>query len=178
MNKKNQSLQVQDLYQTCDPGQFDFKTTAEVEPLDRPLGQERAHAAIEFGVDIRQRGFNLFLLGSPGLGKHHLVRQVLARQASVEDARSDWCYVNNFEDPQRPRVLKLPAGMGHKLRTDMETLVEDLLTSLPSSFESEEYRTRRQEIEQEFQDREEQAFREIDQQAEDTAVADQLALFK
>ncbi len=159
-------LPVEALYQSCDPRQFDFETTAELEPLDRPLGQERAFEAIEFGVDIEQRGFNLFLLGSPGLGKHHLVRQVLSRQASVEDARADWCYVNNFDNPQQPRVLKLPAGMGRKLRTDMESLVEDLLTSLPSSFESEEYRTRRQEIEQEFQEREEQAFREVDREAE------------
>ncbi|MGD2172615.1 MAG: ATP-binding protein, partial [Gammaproteobacteria bacterium] len=170
MASEKQSLQVRDLYQTCDPEQFDFKTTAEVEPLDRPLGQERAYEAIEFGVDIRQRGFNLFLLGSPGLGKHDLVRQVLDRHASAEDSRSDWCYVNNFDDPQRPRVLKLPAGMGRKLRSDMETLVEDLLTSLPSSFESEEYRTRRQEIEQEFTDREEQAFREIDREAEEQGI--------
>ncbi|HKJ50557.1 MAG TPA: ATP-binding protein [Gammaproteobacteria bacterium] len=166
MDTKIPSLQVGDLYQNCDSGQFDFETTAEVEPLDRPLGQERAFEAIEFGVDIEQRGFNLFLLGSPGLGKHHLVRQVLARHASNENARADWCYVNNFDDPQRPRVLKLPAGMGHKLRTDMESLVEDMLTSLPSSFESEEYRTRRQEIEQEFQENEEQAFREVDKEAE------------
>jgi len=170
MSKSIRSLEAGALYRGCDTAGFDFDNTAELEPLDRPLGQDRALEAIEFGVDIEQRGFNLFLLGAPGLGKHDLVQQVLARHAKQEEARADWCYVNNFEVPQKPRLLKLPTGMGRKLRADMESLVEDLLTSLPSSFESEEYRARRQEIEQEFQDRQEEAFRELDHEAEQEGI--------
>ena len=171
MDKETESLAAGDLYQDCDLRQFDFETTAEVESLERPLGQERALESIEMGVDMEQPGFNLFLLGDPGLGKHELVQQMLARHARQEDSRADWCYVNNFDNPQKPEVLKLPAGMGLKLRADMESLVEDLLTSLPATFESEEYRTRRQEIEQEFQDRGEQVFRELDQEAAEKGIA-------
>ncbi|MDH3388932.1 MAG: AAA family ATPase [Gammaproteobacteria bacterium] len=169
-NKKIKALTAASLYQACDLTQLDFNTTADLEPLEQPLGQDRALEAIEFGVDIEQRGFNLFLLGHPGYGKNELVQQILRRHAKPQETCWDWCYVNNFENPQKPRVLKLPAGMGLKLRADMESLVEDLLTSLPSSFESEEYRTRRQEIEQEFQDRQEQAFNKINQEATNQGI--------
>ena len=167
---KFKSLAVDELYQECDPGGFDFETTAEVEPLAQPLGQERALEAIEFGVDIDQHGFNLFLIGEPGFGKNELVREILSRHAEGRDTRSDWCYVNNFDNPQKPKILQLPSGMGAKLRRDMESLVEDLLTSLPSSFQSEEYRNRRHEIEQELQDRQDQAFRKLDREAEEKGI--------
>jgi lon-related putative ATP-dependent protease len=168
--KKPRALGVKALYRSCDPAQFDFETTAELEPLDQPLGQERAREAIEFGVDIAQPGFNLFVVGDPGLGKHALVRQILSRYAQSADSRWDWCYVNNFANPQQPKLLKLPAGMGQKLRLDMESLVEDLLTALPSSFQSEEYRNRRQEIEEELQNRQDQAFRKLDREAEEKGI--------
>ena len=169
-NKKIKPLNVKSLYQVCELSHFDFKTTSELELLDQPLGQARAYEAINFAVDIEQRGFNLFVLGASGLGKHDMIEQVLMQRASNEGARSDWCYVNNFENPQKPRVLKLPTGMGHKLRQDMKTLVEDLLTSLPASFESEEYRSRRQEIEQEFRDRQDQAFKQLNDEAEEKGI--------
>jgi lon-related putative ATP-dependent protease len=169
-NKKPVSLNYTKLYQACNLRQFEFKTTADLQPLDQPLGQDRALEAIEFGVDIEQQGFNLFVVGDTGLGKHELVQQILSRHAQASDARSDWCYVNNFANPQQPKLLKLPAGMGQKLRLDMQSLVEDLLTLLPSSFQSEEYRNRRQEIEQELQDRQEQSFRELDREAEEKGI--------
>ena len=168
--KKNRALLAESLYQVCDLAQFDFKTTADLEPLDQPLGQDRALEAIEFGVDIEQQGFNLFVVGDSGLGKHQLVQQILSRHAQTDNSRSDWCYVNNFDNPQKPGMLKLPAGMGQKLRQDMESLVEDLLTSLPSSFQSEEYRNRRQEIEEELQERQERTFRKLDQEAEEQGI--------
>ena len=78
--------------------------------------------------------------------------------------------MNNFSNPQKPHVLKLPPGMGQKLHADMESLVEDLLTSLPSSFQSDEYRNRRQEIEREIQERQEKAFRNLDLEAEEKGI--------
>ncbi len=165
-SRKLVPLKASALYRSCSLSRLAFKTTADLKPLDRPLGQERALESIEFGVDIEQQGFNLFMIGDPGLGKHELIHQILSQQAKREDARFDWCYVNNFDNPQQPRVLKLPAGMGQKMRQDMESLVEDLLTALPSSFQSEEYQNRRQEIDQELQERQEQAFRKLGVEAE------------
>jgi lon-related putative ATP-dependent protease len=170
MSKKLSPLDHTALYTTCDLQQLDFTTTGELEPLAQPLGQERALEAIEFAVDIEQQGFNLFVVGDPGLGKQELVQQILSQRARDTNSRWDWCYVNNFSNPQKPHVLRLPPGMGQKLRLDMESLVEDLLTSLPSSFQSDEYRNRRLEIEQELHERQEKAFRNLDRQAEEKGI--------
>jgi predicted ATP-dependent protease len=170
MRRKLSSLKHTALYTTCDLKQLDFTTTEELESLTQPLGQERALEAIEFAVDIEQQGFNLFVVGAPGLGKQELVQQILSKRAHDADSRWDWCYVNNFSNPQKPRVLRLSPGMGQKLHTDMESLVEDLLTSLPSSFQSDEYRSRRQEIEREIQERQEKAFRNLDLEAEEKGI--------
>lgn len=168
--KKIKGLDSESLYHRCDLTQLEFETTDDIEPLDQPLGQQRALEAIEFGVDIDKAGFNLFVLGVSGLGKHELVQQILARRVRGEQPIFDWCYINNFDDPPKPKVLKLPAGMGRQLSKDMESLVEDLLMSLPSSFESEEYNSRRQEIEEELNSRQEQAFRKLSKDAEDQGI--------
>lgn len=165
------SLTVDELYQHCDLAQFSFDTTQELMPFDKPLGQQRALEAIEFGIDIKHEGYNLFVLGNSGLGKHQLVEQIVAERAAGEMPGSDWCYINNFDNPQKPKVLQLPAGMGYKFRKDMEALTEDLLTSLPSSFQTEEYRNSLQEIETEFQDRQEKMFSEMDKEAEKQGIA-------
>ena len=169
--KKIKGLKANELYHRCDLSLFKFKTTADIEPLDQPLGQQRALEAIEFGVDIEEDGFNLFVHGASGLGKHELVRHILAKRACNQPSGFDWCYINNFDNPQNPKVLKLPAGMGQKLRRDMESLVEDLLMSLPSSFQSEEYNNRRQEIEDELNARQDRAFRKLSADAEQQGIA-------
>lgn len=170
MSAQIPSLKHSALYTACDLKRLDFTTTDELEPLAQPLGQERALEAIEFAIDIEQQGFNLFVVGAPGLGKQELVQQILKQRVQDAEYRWDWCYVNNFANPQQPRVLRLPLGIGQKLRIDMESLVEDLLTALPSSFQSDEYRNRRQEIEQELQERQEKAFRSLDQEAEEKGI--------
>ena len=164
-------LTAEQLYLACDTSQWDFTTTTELEPISEPLGQQRALEAIEFAVDMQRDGYNLFVVGQPGLGKHQLIRQVLGREGVRQKPLYDWCYINNFANPQKPKVMQLPSGMAQKLRRDMETLVEDLLTSLPSSFQSEEYRNRRQAIEDEFQQRQEQAFKKLSKEAKEKGVA-------
>ena len=159
------------LYHACDADQFEFATTSELTPLAEPLGQNRALEAINFGVEIEQAGFNLFVLGPSGLGKHQLVREILEQRAMDEPEPSDWCYVNNFDNPHKPRVLKLPAGSGQILRKNMEQLLEDLMTALPSSFQSEEYQTRLQEIEDDFNQQQEEAFTGLIEAARDQGVA-------
>lgn len=160
-----QSLSSNQLYQACDLSQLDFVTTAELETLARPVGQDRALEAIEFGVDIKRQGFNIFALGDAGVGKHQLVDAILAGRTTDGSAQYDWCYVNNFDDHQKPLLLKLESGMGAQLSKDMLQLVEDLLTSLPSGFQNEDYRSRRREIEEEMNERYEQAFGKLEADA-------------
>ena len=159
------------LFQRCDPEQFDFKTTAELDELTEVIGQPRAVEAVKFGMGIRRRGYNLFALGPAGMGKHWLVERYAAEQAGTEPLPPDWCYVNNFKNPHKPRMLRLPPGQGMTLARDMEQLIEDLHATIPAVFESDEYHTRSREIGEEFSEREEQALKAIQDDAEKKQAA-------
>jgi len=164
-------LSARKLRQACDPAQFDFETTGELEDLGEIVGQDRAVDAILFGIGIQHEGYNLFALGPSGTGKRTTISQFLDQKAAAEPVPPDWCYVNNFEQPHKPRALRLPPGQGAVLRKDMEQLIEELRTAIPAVFESEDYRTRRQEAEEELKERQEKAFGEIQQQAQEHKVA-------
>jgi lon-related putative ATP-dependent protease len=125
------------------------------------LGQERAVEAIQFGIAIRHDGYNLFALGPAGGGKHTIVRKFLERQAHGEPPAADWCYVQNFEQPHRPRAISLPTGHGSRFRNDMTRLVAELQTAVTAALETDEYRQRHQQIHDEFNARREQAFEEL-----------------
>jgi lon-related putative ATP-dependent protease len=164
-------LEASKLYQRCDPNLFDFETTAELEPLEQVVGQPRAVEALQFGMGIEQEGYNLFALGPSGTGKRSVVRQFFERRAASEPVPDDWCYVNNFEETYKPRALCLPAGKGGDFHDHMEHLVEELHAALSSAFDSEDYQTRRQAIQEEFQEQQSQVFGEIQKQAQEANVA-------
>jgi lon-related putative ATP-dependent protease len=153
------------LRKRCDPESLPFETTAELEPLDAPLGQSRAIEAGELALAMAHSGYNLFVVGPSGYGKHAFVRELLARAAESRETPSDWCYVHDFAQPEKPHALRLPAGLGQSLVRDMEKLVEDLRAAIPAAFEGAEYRNRLQAIEEEFKERPERVFREVQQAA-------------
>jgi predicted ATP-dependent protease len=148
-----------------------FETTAQLEDLPGLLGQERAREAIHFGVAMRSRGYNLFVLGPPGLGKRSLVQQMLEARAAGEPAPPDWCYVNNFAQPHKPRAVRLPRGAGPQFKRDMQQLVEELRASIPAMFESEEYRTRVEQIDGEIGEQQEKIFVVLGQEAAAEGIA-------
>ena len=159
------------LYKRCDPAQLPFKTTAELEDLSEILGQPRAMEAVQFGLGMRRQGFNLFLFGSVGTGEYPAIRRLIEEKAAKEPTPPDCCYVNNFEHPEKPRVLQLPPGRGTILRDDIERLVEELRSAIPAAFEGENYRARRHVIEEEIKERREKALEGIAHQAEAKGVA-------
>ena len=159
------------LYRACTLDGLAFETTADLVDLPGIVGQERAREAVELGVGVRSRGYNLFVLGPAGLGKRSLVQQMLQARAELEPAPPDWCYVNNFKQPHRPRALELPRGHGVRLRHDMEQFVEELRASIPAMFESEEYRSRAEQIDAEISERQEKAFVELGQEASRENIA-------
>jgi lon-related putative ATP-dependent protease len=151
----------------CDPDQFTFATTDELPDLPAFLGQERPISAIRFGVKIQRPGYNIFALGPAGVGKYTLVHRAVAENAAAEPAPPDWCYVNNFDQPYRPRALRLPSGTGRQFRRDMERLVEEMQTALSAAFESDEYQARRRAVEGEFQDIQQASLTELQEQAKE-----------
>jgi predicted ATP-dependent protease len=159
------------LYRACDPSTLGFGTTDEITDGPMTLGQDRAVSAIEFGIGIRADGYNLFALGPSNAGEHAIVRQFLELQAAREPAARDWCYVHNFEQPHRPRAISLPAGRAAKFRDDMAQLVDELRTAVSSALETDEYRRRHQQIDQEFNDRRQNALTELGRRAAERGVA-------
>ena len=158
-------LEPSALYRRCDPEQFRFATTAELPDLDAAIGQERARTAVQFGLGIRREGYNLYVMGPAGAGKRTLVRQSLEREKGRESTLLDWAYVNNFAQPHRPQALALPAGRGRQLHQDMRQLVGELGTAIPAAFESDEYRSRVEQIDAEFGSRQENALTELNKDA-------------
>lgn len=145
------SLSADLLRPQCTAETLPFKTSAELEDLPDILGQDRAFKAIEFGINVDHRGFNLFVMGSSGLGKHGLIRKYLNKVALQKESSSDWCYVHNFEQDYKPKALKLPAGQGRTFKKDMKNLIEDLGKAINAAFETSEYQEQIQVIERSFQ---------------------------
>ncbi|MCW8973345.1 MAG: AAA family ATPase, partial [Gammaproteobacteria bacterium] len=157
----SKKIPADSLVNCCNPEQFDFKTTAELDDLTEIIGQARAVKAVHFGINIRREGYNLYVMGPSGIGKHSMVRQYLEQKAGAQNRPDDWCYINNFEQPHKPHALRLPHGRGNELSQDMEQLIEELSTALPATFESEEYRNQIQALEEELKEQQEHAFSEL-----------------
>ena len=128
------------LYRKCDASKFEFHTTAELEERLSALGQDRAISAVELGIHIRSRGYNLFCLGPEGTGKTSLVKRVLEKEASKRKTPDDWAYVYNFDEPYKPKAIRFPAGEASDFAKDIDALVEEFEVTLPSIIESEEYK--------------------------------------
>ncbi len=164
-------LPLHELRPDCDLADLDFGTTDDLADLVEIVGQKRATSAIRFGIDIRHDGYNIFALGSAGTGRQTVVRQYLEAQAKAGAVPADWCYVHDLRHGQRPRALRLPAGRGAALRDAMDRLVGDLESAIPAAFESEEYRARRQAMDDEPNAPREAAFEALRQKAEAASIA-------
>ncbi|NTW46868.1 MAG: AAA family ATPase, partial [Chlorobaculum sp.] len=155
------------LFNRCDPGEFSFGTTADLDGTTEIAGQQRALEAIRLGMGIRRDGFNLFALGPSGTGKESAVRQFLNAIAPKEPRPDDWCYVYNFAKPRNPRALRLPPGQACRLSDDMDHLVETLFSVMPAAFSSEEYQAREKEIGESLQEKQSSAIEAIETDAEE-----------
>jgi predicted ATP-dependent protease len=159
------------LYQPCDVTELPFELVSELEDPSGPIGQDRAVEAVEFAVRMRRKGYNIYALGPSGTGKHTVIEQLLRRRADDMPTPPDWCYVNNFSDPQKPRRLQLPPGRAAGLREAMRRLVEELRAALPAAFERDDHRARREVIDQQFRQRNEEAFGQLQRHAEQKGIA-------
>ena len=159
------------LRRACDPAGLPFATTDELEDFADVLGQSRAVEAIQFGVGIERDGYNLYAMGPEGVGRHTIVRRYLEQRAPQRATPSDWCYVFNFAAPDNPKALELPAGSAPRFREDLQRLVEDLRTGIPGAFETDEYRTRLQEIEGEFEQQHDKLIESVGEKARGQGIA-------
>lgn len=152
---------------TIDPDSLGFASTAELRGLPLPwIGQERAEAAARFGLGLQQPDYNLFVLGEVGSGRTSLLRQAMKDAAAQRPVPPDLCYLHNFDTPERPRALRLPAGQGRLLRQGMEQATRLLQADIPKRLEGPDFRAESERIEKAYQASEAQAFSALDAFAE------------
>ncbi len=166
-----EQLSTDQLCRRCAAEGLAFDTTDELGDLSEVIAQGRAVEAIGFALGMRQRGYNIYALGPEGIGKHTVIRRFLEKAALTAPVAPDYCYVSNFNEPRKPRALGLPAGRGATFQEHMAQFVEDVRVALRSAFESDEYRTRQQVIEEELQERREKSIGEIEAEAAEQDIA-------
>jgi lon-related putative ATP-dependent protease len=154
------------LHRRCGPEELSFKLSSELADAPAMIGQDRAAEAVEFALRMRRKGYNVYALGPAGTGRHSLVEDLLHRRATTESTPPDLCYVNNFADPQRPHELDLPAGQGAGFASAMKHLIDELRIALPAAFERDEYRARREVLDQQMKAHSDEGFGGLQQRAE------------
>ena len=165
----------------CPEDIFEFQCTSDIERLKDFIGQERALDSISFGLGVAKQGYNLFLTGLTGTGKANIIKRRLQRfieEGEIKGLKyepSDWCYVYNFSDPDRPKILELPQGRGRSFRGDMEVLVKKLREDIPKVLANEEYSRRKQEIAGDRQKRYQEEMDILDREARERSLAIQIS---
>ena len=137
--RKVAELDYTQLKNGCFPEEFDFKTTKELSVLDGIIGQERAVKALDFGLSVKMKGYNIYMAGPSGTGKTTYACRSARKKASQEPIPSDWCYVYNFQNPKNPQAISFEPGIGKQFKEDMEKLVTTLKKELQKVFSSEDY---------------------------------------
>lgn len=130
----------------CDPSQFKFKTTKELKPLSDIVGQDRAVAAIDMGVHIKNFGYNIFVVGPVGAGRSSTIKEAVINRAKQMETPCDWCYVYNFKNPDKPCAIKLAPGKGRVLERSMDRFVAQLSHDIPGVLMSEDFQKQKQDI--------------------------------
>lgn len=139
-------IKISDLRKSCNPSIFKFSSTAEIEPLQGIIGQDRAARSVSFGLDINNPGYHIYLSGVSGTGKTRLARKLVEKKALHRPIPADWCYVFNFKQPDMPKALQLKAGEGKELKKDAASTIDITLNSLVKTFESEEFESKKNEM--------------------------------
>lgn len=155
----------------CDPSSLGFSSTAEIDDADVGFIHARAIGAIRLGLDIEGPGYNLFVLGDTGSGRHDIVARLLENERHRGAPPADWCYVWNFAQASQPRLLRLPCGRGAGFRSDMERFVEELMPAIGAVFESDDYRNRIEALQEDAKQREEAALRTLGDEAQKLGIA-------
>ena len=160
-------LKPSQLRRVCHPQVFKFKNTTGIKPLDAVIGQQRAVQAIEFGLEMKSQGYNIFVTGIEGTGKSSIVRDIANKHARKIPKPVDWCLVNNFKDEFRPKALSVRSGKGIQFSRKVKKAVEDLRRELPKTFESDAYTKKTGEIRNKHTHRQQILFEQLEQFAAD-----------
>ncbi len=150
MKNKNE-LNYKDLKMTCNPNIFNFDTTADLESIQDGIGQERGIKALEFGLQVDVKGYNLYIEGPSGVGKTLYTKNYLNKLAAKKKVPSDWCYIYNFENPNQPIAVELPAGQGREFKEAMDGFIKEIRKDIRKTFNNDDFEKEKALIKQEFE---------------------------
>lgn len=172
--KKDLKLNFTELRKYCDKNIFDFKTTEELQPIEYLIGQDRALNAINFSLDIKVDGYNLYVSGIPGTGRTTSIRKIVEEKAKNEKKPEDLVYVYNFKNPDKPNLIKFPAGKGNFFAKDIDEFISTIRKTIPKAFEAEDYEKRKNELVKKFQLEKEKLLNEVEMMAKEKGFLIQL----
>ncbi|HVB55904.1 MAG TPA: AAA family ATPase [Candidatus Acidoferrales bacterium] len=138
----------------CDPASIPYETTAELELVPLDMGQERALQALRMGVELVAPGYNLFVCGLSGSSRGGMIVRMIEEMHPRSDPAPDRCYVNNFKNADRPRLLTLPRGQANAFKKEMESGIDFLRRRIPQVFEGEPFQRQKTRIVERFTQRE------------------------
>lgn len=171
MELKKYEVPVDKLRWECDPKLFDFECTGDLTPLREFIGQERATRAVEFGINMADTGYNIYVAGLTGTGKTSMVKAYIERVIKEREARgetvdlNDWCYLYNFKEPDTPQIASLPQGKGKAFRKEITNLLNKIRHGLGQAFSSEEYKNQKQKTVEAAQAQQQKLLEEISSEA-------------
>ena len=164
MKNKNE-LTYKDLKMTCDPEIFNFDTTQELSSIQEGIGQDRGIKALEFGLQVNVKGYNLYLEGPSGVGKTMYTKNYLNKLASKQKAPSDWCYIYNFQNPNEPISVELPAGQGKDFKDSMDGFIKEIKKDIQKTFNNDDFEKEKALIKQEFETKRSELLDKLNQDA-------------
>lgn len=150
--KKTNEVNYKELRYTCNPDVFKFETTADYDSNYKGLGQARGIAALEFGLSVDIKGYNVYLEGPTGSGKTTYTKNYLDKLSKEKKAPPDWCYIYNFENPNEPVALSMPAGEGNNFKDAMDKFIREIRVDIRNTFKNEDFEKEKGIITQRYQD--------------------------
>ena len=154
MKEKNE-LSYRDLKMICNQNMFDFETTKELEPINDGIGQERGIKALEFGINVNVKGYNLYIEGPSGVGKTMYAKNYLESIAPKKKVPNDWCYIYNFKNPNEPIAVSLTAGQGKEFKESMEGFIKEVKKDIKKTFNADDFEKEKALIKKEFEEKRE-----------------------
>ena len=155
----------------CTPEMFAFESTDEIHEIVQIAGQDRALEAVEFGIGIEHKGFNLFVIGPQGTGRHTVIRSFIDQKALTLQAPRDWCYVNNFRLSHKPLAFDFPQGESLVFKKEMRELIDMLRVTLATVFEGDDYKARVKAVNEKFKSEVDRLYHLIEEQAKKESIA-------
>ena len=164
MKEKNE-LSYKDLKMFCNKDMLHFETTQELDSISTGVGQERGIKALEFGLRVDIKGYNLYVEGPSGVGKTMYTKNYLDQIATKKKVPNDWCYIYNFQNPNEPIAVALPAGQGKEFKESMDGFIQEVKKDIKKTFNADDFEKEKSLIKREYEEKREVVMNKLSEEA-------------